>query len=95
VGGFFIVGGEVVYDATLSGNVSVQGTIYTLGRFTVNGGGSALNVNGGVWSGQQVTLTGNAKIAYHSEYMNAIDALNINTSVRINSWSDTQNPYPL
>jgi hypothetical protein len=95
VGGFFVVGGEVVYDATLSGNVSVKGAIYTLGRFTVNGGGNALNIDGGVWCGQQATLNGNAKISYNSAYVEAIQALGINTTVGIKSWRDTQEPYAL
>jgi hypothetical protein len=95
VGGFYVVGGDVVYDATLSGNVRVNGAIYTLGRFTINGGGNVLNVDGGVWSGQTTTLNGNAKIAYNSTYMDAIDGLDIDTEIQITSWRDTQNPYAL
>lgn len=93
VGGFFVVGGEVTYDATLSGNVAVDGAIYTLGGFTINGGGNVLNVNGGIWSGEQSTLNGNAKIAYNETYMTAIKNLDLDTDVQIISWRDTQNPY--
>jgi len=94
-GGFFVVGGEVTYNATISGNVSVDGAIYTLGQFTINGGGNALNVNGGVWTGQLATLNGNSKISYNSTYMSAIQSLGINTDVQIISWTDLQNPYNL
>jgi Tfp pilus assembly protein PilX len=65
-GGLFVVGGEFIYDATLSGNVDVDGVIYTLGRFTINGGGNSLNVDGGIWSGQQSTLNGNPKVTYNA-----------------------------
>lgn len=95
VGGFFVVGGEVVYDASISGNVAFQGCIYTLGRFTISGGGSALNVNGGVWAGQQVTLNGGVELEYNATYMNAVSGLNITSSVRITSWRDTQNLFAL
>lgn len=93
VGGFYVVGGDVVYDATLSGNVAVSGAIYTLGGFTVNGGGNVLNIDGGVWSGNFTTLNGNAKIAYNESYMNAIKNLELDTDVQIVLWRDLQNPY--
>lgn len=93
VGGFFVVGGEVVYDATLSGNVAVDGAIYTLGGFTINGGGNVLNVDGGIWAGNGATLNGHAKLAYNESYMSAIQDLDINPTFQISSWRDTQNPY--
>jgi Tfp pilus assembly protein PilX len=95
VGGFFVVGGEVTYDAVLSGNVTVKGCIYARGTFTVNGGGNALNVDGGIWTGSGATLNGHVKISYNDVYMNAIKGLNIDTDVQVNSWQDTQNPYTL
>lgn len=93
VGGFFVVGGEVIYDAVISGNVSVKGCIYTRGNFTINGGGNSLNIEGGVWTGTGATLNGNAKIDYHGTYMQAIQNLGIDTDVQVISWLDTQNPY--
>ena len=93
VGGFFVVGGQFTYDATISGNVSVDGCIYTRGNFTIKGGGNSLNVNGGVWSGQTSTLDGNAKITYNETYVTSIKDLNIDAGVQITSWIDTQNPY--
>lgn len=91
VGGFFVVGGDVSYDANISGNVSVDGVIYTQGGFTISGGGSALNVNGGVWA-SQVTLNGGVELAYNPAFMSAIDGLEIDTDVQIISWEDAQNP---
>lgn len=95
VGGFFVAGGEVTYNATISGNVNVEGCIYTRGNFTINGGGNSLNVEGGVWTGTGATLNGNAKINYNTAYMQAIKNLGIDTNVQILSWKDTQNPYGL
>jgi hypothetical protein len=93
-GGFFVVGGEVVYDATISGNVGIDGAIYTRGRFTINGGGNALNVDGGVWA-SNATLNGAVEIEYNQEYMNAIRNLNIDTDFQISSWKDTQGLHPI
>jgi cytoskeletal protein CcmA (bactofilin family) len=95
VSGFYVVGGEVTYNATLSGNVAVDGCIYTRGYFTVNGGGNALNVKGGIWAGEKATLNGGAEIEYNSTYMNAIKNMNITTNVQMSDWGDTQDPYTL
>lgn len=95
VAGFFVVGGEVLYNATISGNVNVQGAIYSLGQFTINGGGSALNVDGGVWSGIGTRLNGGATLAYNSTYMQAIQNQNFTTDVQIVSWRDTNSSYNL
>jgi cytoskeletal protein CcmA (bactofilin family) len=95
VAGFFVVGGEVTYDATLSGNVAVIGCIYTRGNLTINGGGNALNIDGGVWVGSQTTLHGGVALAYNQTYMDAVENLHINTNVQLTSWKDLQNPYVL
>ena len=95
VSGFYVVGGEVACDATLSGNVAVDGCIYTRGDFTVNGGGHAINIFGGVWVGGIATLHGGVDLRYNPDYMNAIQNLNINTVVQMTNWRDTQNPYTL
>ncbi len=92
VGGFIIVVGDLVY-AEISGNASVDGVIYTLGTCSVlGGGGAAFNVNGGIWAGQKVTVTGSTVINYNSDYMYAIQELNL-IRVQINNWNDLQNPY--
>jgi len=94
VGGFYVVGGEVIYDATISGNVAVDGAIYSRGTFTINGGGNALNINGGVWSNETV-LNGGVDVRYNEDYMNAIKNLGIAYSVQITNWQDMSNPYLL
>lgn len=94
VGGFIIVGGDLLYNTTISGNAAVDGVIYTLGTCSVLGGGNAtFNVNGGIWAGQGATITGSTVIDYNSAYMNAIQGLNL--IVQINNWNDLQNPYTL
>lgn len=94
IGGFFVVVGDVLtnpagtFDAEINGNGTIDGCIYTLGTFEVNGGGGGLNVNGGVWSGTEAELNGNVTIAYNKDYMDAIKALNINPDVQIISWRE-------
>jgi len=95
VGGFFVVGGEVLYNATISGNVNVKGSIYTPGQFTIDGGGGALNVDGGVWSGRGTTLNGGAEMAFNGTYMQAISDLDIDTDAQIVAWRDTNSSYNL
>jgi hypothetical protein len=101
IGGFFVVAGDVITnpddtsDATINGNGEIDGVVYTLGEFRINGGGGGLNVNGGVWAGEEARLNGNAHIAYTEDYMAALEALDINVEVQITSWRDTQNPYKI
>lgn len=101
IGGFFVVAGDVITnpddtsDATINGNGEIDGVVYTLGEFRINGGGGGLNVNGGVWAGEEARLNGNAHIAYSEDYMSALEALDINAEVQIASWRDTQNPYKI
>ena len=101
IGGFFVVVGDVLnnsgatYDATVNGNGQIEGAIYTRGEFRINGGGGNLNINGGVWAGEEAELNGNAQVSYNNSYMNAIGNLNLAADVQISSWRDTQNPYQL
>jgi hypothetical protein len=91
--GFFIVVGDVLnnpsatFDATINGNGQIDGCIYTLGQFRINGGGGGLNVNGGVWAGTEAELNGNATVTYNADYMAAIKA-NVQADVRIISWRE-------
>lgn len=93
LGGFFIVVGDVLnnpsatFDATINGNGQIDGCIYTRGIFRVNGGGGGLNVNGGVWSGEEAELNGNATVTYNAGYMAAIRA-NISADVQVISWRE-------
>ncbi|MDD4954471.1 MAG: hypothetical protein PHP17_00310 [Candidatus Omnitrophica bacterium] len=101
IGGFFVVVGDVItnpdvtYDATINGNGTVDGAIYTRGEFRVNGGGGQLNVDGGVWAGEEARLNGNATVTYNAEYMTAIRNLGIDADVQVVSWNEQQNPYEI
>ena len=92
VGGLFIVVGNVltdpteVDDTTINGNGQVVGAIYTTGQFKVNGGGGGLNIDGGVWSGQAMTLNGGVTVQYNANYLKAIKNLNITPGVQLISW---------
>lgn len=101
IGGFYVVVGDVItnpdvtYDATINGNGIVEGAIYTRGEFRVNGGAGNLNVNGGVWAGEEARLNGNANVTYNADYMGAIRNLGIDADVQIFSWKEQQNPFEL
>lgn len=101
IGGFFVVVGNVLtnpdatQDATINGNGMVAGAIYTRGEFKINGGAGRLNVNGGVWAGEEALLNGNADVTYNKTYMDSIRSLNINVQAQVTAWKDTQNPYAL
>ncbi|MEK6715592.1 MAG: hypothetical protein AABY43_06070 [Candidatus Omnitrophota bacterium] len=94
IGGFFVVAGDVLTDpsggadATINGNGSISGCIYTLGEFTVNGGGGNLNVDGGIWAQDEVGINGNASVTYNASYMNAISGLSINPDVQVVAWQE-------
>ncbi|MDD5566154.1 MAG: hypothetical protein PHG31_04625 [Candidatus Omnitrophica bacterium] len=101
VGGFFVVVGDVITDPddtedmTINGNGTIDGVIYTRGEFRINGGGGNLNINGGVWSGIEARLNGNAHIAYNQAYMDSIQGLNIEPDIQITSWKESINPYKI
>lgn len=101
IAGFFVVAGDVItnpsgtYDATINGNGKIEGVIYTRGSFRVNGGGSGLNIDGGVWAGEGVRFNGGVNTAYNEDYMNAIQDLDIAGTAQVISWEDLQNPYNL
>ncbi|MDP1853589.1 MAG: hypothetical protein Q8L26_05255 [Candidatus Omnitrophota bacterium] len=94
IGGFFVVAGDVLTDpsggadASINGNGQIAGCIYTLGEFTVNGGGGGLNVDGGIWSAEETTINGNATVQYNTIYMNAISGLNINPDIQVVGWRE-------
>lgn len=97
IGGFFVVVGDVitnpssVEDTTLNGNGRVAGAIYSRGDFRVNGGGARLNVDGGIWAGQQARLNGKVTMTYNWNYMHAIQGLNLEPDVTVISWSEREN----
>ncbi len=75
IGGIFVVVGDVITDpdvtedSIMSGNGEIQGVIYVRGEFIINGGGQGLNVTGGVWAGEDITLNGKATIEYNADYV--------------------------
>ena len=93
IGGFFVVVGNVLTDpsdsedTTIEGNGRIAGAIYSTGNFRVNGGGNRLNVDGGIWAGNEARLNGKVTMTYNLNYMKAIEALDIN-DVEIASWRD-------
>lgn len=91
--GFFIVGGDATYDASLVGNSFVDGCIYTQGDFIDKGGGSNLDVQGTVWAGGNSTLTGSVNLNFNNTYYQAMKIL-IGRGMRI-TWRDRENPYSL
>lgn len=101
IGGFILVVGDVInnsdlkYEVEINGNGQIEGAIYTLGEFEVNGGGNNLNVNGGIWSGEEVELKGASNISYNENYMRAIEALGVDVSLTLLSWQDNQNPFSI
>ena len=94
IGGFFVVVGNVLTDpdatdsTTINGNGEVAGAIYSTGDFRVNGGGNGLNVDGGIWAGDEARLNGKVTMTYNANYMNAIKALQLNADVQVVSWRD-------
>ena len=94
IGGFFVVVGNVLTDpdasedTTINGNGQIDGAVYTTGNFRVNGGGQGLNINGGVWAGEEARLNGHATLTYNSSYMDAIEAMDIGADVQVLSWRD-------
>lgn len=79
VGGFILVVGDLTSpgitssdeDATINGNVTVNGCLYTTGDFTLNGHGNSV-IDGGLWTGGEAYLQGNTAFTYNADYMLAI-----------------------
>ncbi|MBI5873878.1 MAG: hypothetical protein HZB36_07030 [Candidatus Omnitrophica bacterium] len=100
IGGFFLVVGDVLtdpdatYDTTINGIGEIAGCIYTTGDFRINGGGGGLNVDGGVWAGNEARLNGNANIAYNQDYMYSIKAMvesqSLGSVVQLFSWREIE-----
>lgn len=93
VSGFFVVGGEAIYDTTFAGNVNVNGCIYTQGDFTVLGGGGTMNVTGGIWVGDKATLKGGITLEYNADYLRAVQDLGMNETRPKILWREAQNPF--
>jgi hypothetical protein len=66
----------------------VDGVLYTLGNVTVNGGGNAINVTGGIFAGGNVTMNGGTIVTYNQAYMDSIDALQPPAGMNVLSWDE-------
>ncbi len=94
IGGFFVVVGDVLTDpsasedTTINGNGQISGCIYTTGDFRVNGGGKGLNVDGGIWAGEEARLNGSVTMTYNATYMNVLRDLELQPDVQVVSWRD-------
>ncbi|MGE5280513.1 MAG: hypothetical protein ACM3L6_07220, partial [Deltaproteobacteria bacterium] len=98
IGGFFLVVGDVLTDPTDSSDTSingvgtVNGSIYSSGNFKINGGAGGINVDGGVWAGQEAELNGNSTVSFNEYYMDAIEFLvesnGAGSVVQILSWRE-------
>ncbi|GEM_PF-4911630 len=79
IGGFILVVGDVANPgvvttdeaATINGNVTVHGCLYSTGAFTLNGHGNSV-IDGGLWTADEAYLQGNTQFTYNADYMAAI-----------------------
>ncbi len=97
IGGFYVVAGDVITntspdpaDTTIDGNGTIDGCVYTLGDFRINGGGNeGLEVKGGVWAQGEVELKGKGEIGCDMLYQNSIIP-KVTTTYKVNSWKETR-----
>lgn len=98
VAAFFVVAGDpstdpdAAYDVRINGNGQIDGVIYARGQVRIDGGGGGLNVNAGIWAGQEVRVSGNVTLAYKGSYMRTIKRLQ---GARADVYRDQNSPYPL
>lgn len=101
IGGFFVTKGQVTYNetdivdggdynASITGNVQIQGCIYAPGSLK---GGGTMDIYGGVWVGNNTDFKGTMSINYNATYMNAIKNLHADGTINVTQWRDMQNPY--
>jgi len=93
IGGFYVVAGNVITDSTganttMDGKATIDGCVYTLGDFRINGGGSGLGVTGGVWGRDEIRLNGNATVTYNPAYMTSIQNMSIGFVAQFTSWKE-------
>lgn len=81
IGGFFLIVGNIVADpaalpaeASITGNVHVNGCLYATGLFETKGGGSQdIVIDGGVWAGGDISLKGKPNVTRNETYMTGIE----------------------
>lgn len=95
MGGFIVVVGDVLTnpdaeaDGTINGNGTIDGVLYTIGEFRINGGGAGgINITGGIFAADEVRLNGSTTVTYQQDYMDAIDAMGVPTGMTVLSWNE-------
>lgn len=71
----------VTGDLKLSGTLAYEGLIYVLGNLTISGGGSDLNVTGGVMASNTVGLNGNVSVTYDQQTLLDVSKENSTSAV--------------
>ena len=77
--GILIVSG----DLQLTGGLEYEGLIYVLGTLTISGGGSGLNVTGGVMANSTVAVNGSVTVAYDQTTLDAVAKENSSSAIII------------
>lgn len=63
-------------DLKLSGTLAYEGLIYVFGDVTISGGGSSLNVVGGIMANSTVNVNGNIDVVYDKDTLEAVSKEN-------------------
>lgn len=74
----------VTGDLKLSGTLAYEGLIYVFGTVTLSGGGSSLNVFGGLMADSTVSVNGNIDVVYDQDTLN--DVARENSKAAIILW---------
>jgi Tfp pilus assembly protein PilX len=77
--GILIISG----DLELTGGLEYEGLIYVLGTLTISGGGSGLNVTGGIMANNTVSIKGNITVNYDSATLDAVAKENSSSAIMI------------
>ncbi len=77
--GILIVSG----DLQLTGGLEYEGLIYVLGTLTISGGGSGLNVTGGVMANQTVAVNGSVTVTYDQATLDEVAKENSSSAIMI------------
>ncbi len=73
----------VTGDLRLNGNFTYEGLIYVFGTLTFGGGGSSLNVTGGVMANNAITTNGGITVTYDQATLEAVAKENSSSALLI------------
>ncbi|OGP17282.1 MAG: hypothetical protein A2V21_302845 [Deltaproteobacteria bacterium GWC2_55_46] len=71
----------VTGDLKLSGSLTYEGLIYVFGTLTLSGGGSELNVTGGIMADNTVSINGNITVSYDQATLEDVAKENSTSSI--------------